>query len=225
MLPYLSPYSKVGFPDSSEANGAGLLAYGGRLTPEWLLEAYSKGIFPWFGHGDPILWWSPSPRCILLPADVKVSKSMSSMIRQGHFTVTYNEAFESVISCCASVVRSLQAETWITPSMINAYSELHQLGHAHSVEVWADAVLVGGLYGVAMGSVFFGESMFSKVSNASKYALIHACTRLHTCGYELIDCQVTSAHLLSMGAQEVDRREFSDRLTKALKKPPLCSLW
>lgn len=190
----------------------GLLAVGGALTPEWLLMAYSKGIFPWFNEDDPILWWTPNPRSILVIKDLKVRKSLVKTIRKGTFEVTLDHAFEAVMRNCALVPRADQDGTWISEDMIEAYLALHQKGHAHSVEVWQSGELVGGLYGVAIGKVFFGESMFSKRTDASKVALVALCQQLDAWGFRIIDTQVETGHLKSLGAKLVSRETFEQFL-------------
>ncbi|MBE9586715.1 leucyl/phenylalanyl-tRNA--protein transferase [Mucilaginibacter sp. JRF] len=193
------------FPDPALAEEDGLLAVGGDLSPERLMLAYSSGIFPWYSDDTPILWYSPHERFVLNPATVIISKSMRQVLRSGKFRVTFNTAFADVIQACSLIKREGQDGTWITDDMIVAYINLNQLGKAHSVEVWQDDVLVGGLYGVEVGKVFCGESMFSKVSNASKTALITLC---QTGKYSLIDCQVYTEHLESMGAGMISRDDY-----------------
>jgi len=185
----------------------GLLAVGGKLSSTRLLAAYRQGIFPWYSVGQPVLWWSPDPRCVLYPAQLKVSRSLRKTLRKGLFKVTLDRAFESVIENCAAP-REDDAGTWITPAIKRSYTMLHQMGVAHSVEVWQNDQLVGGLYGVALGRVFFGESMFSRVSDASKVGFVTLVRQLHHWGYPLIDCQVHSNHLESLGATTIPRREF-----------------
>jgi leucyl/phenylalanyl-tRNA--protein transferase len=196
---------KIEFPDISEATSDGLLAIGGDLSPERLLLAYKKGIFPWFEAKQPILWWSPDPRMVLFPKDLKVSKSMKKLLQKSDFKLTMNKAFNEVITECSLVERVGQTGTWITPEMIMAYSNLHELGYAKSVEVWQDEKLVGGLYGIDLGPVFCGESMFTKVNNASKFAFI---SYVQESDFQLIDCQVYTKHLASLGAKEIPRNEF-----------------
>ncbi len=203
------------FPDVKYATDDGLLALGGDLSPNRLISAYKKGIFPWYNPGEPILWWSPDPRCVLLPKQYKPSRSLKRSIRKNQFKFTFDQAFEHVIDQCAAP-REKESGTWITRDMRDAYTSLHKLGHAHSIETWKDDVLVGGLYGIALGRVFFGESMFSRVSDASKAALYYLVTSLIDRGYQLIDCQITSPHLLSLGAIEISRTEFLKRLESAL---------
>ncbi|TCK65111.1 leucyl/phenylalanyl-tRNA--protein transferase [Winogradskyella wandonensis] len=197
---------KIEFPNVSEASSDGLLAIGGDLSSERLLHAYENGIFPWFEDEEPILWWSPDPRFVIFPKDLKVSKSMRQLLRQKKFKVTLNKDFKAVISNCSEAYRKGQYGTWITDHMIEAYIKLHELGYAISVEVWQDKVLVGGLYGVDVGNgVFCGESMFTKVSNASKYGFIHF---VQNSNYKLIDCQLHTNHLESLGGAYISRKEF-----------------
>ncbi|MFC0603178.1 leucyl/phenylalanyl-tRNA--protein transferase [Winogradskyella pulchriflava] len=197
---------KIEFPDVSEASAEGLLAVGGDLSPERLLYAYSNGIFPWFDSAEPILWWSPDPRFVLFPEDLKVSKSMKQILRSNKFKVTINKAFRAVVENCAEVRREGQIGTWITKEMIEAYIALNTLGYAKSVEVWQDKTLVGGLYGVDLGNnVFCGESMFAKVSNASKVGFI---TFVQNSNYKLIDSQLHTRHLESLGGKHISREDF-----------------
>lgn len=199
---------KLIFPPVSDASPEGYLAIGGDLSPERLLLAYKSGIFPWFNEDEPIIWWSPDPRMVLFPEDLKVSKSMKQLLRKNVFSVTYNQAFEEVIDACATIYRPTQEGTWITEDMKNAYIKLHELGYAISVEVWQNTQLVGGLYGIDLGHIFCGESMFSKVSNASKYGFIHLVQKLQENGCQLIDCQIHTDHLESLGAKEIPREVF-----------------
>ena len=201
------------FPDVTEADRDGILAVGGDLSPERLLLAYQSGIFPWFDSDDPILWWAPHQRMVLFPDELVVSKSMRSILRKEIFTVTFNKDFRGVISNCSQIRRNGQRGTWITSEMIEAYVKLHELGFAKSVEVWQNNELVGGLYGIDLGHVFCGESMFSKVSNASKVAFITLVENLKIRKYKLIDCQVHNDHLESLGAREIEREEFIQILT------------
>ena len=196
------------FPPVYLANEDGLLAIGGDLSSERLLLAYKSGIFPWYNPGEPIIWYSPDPRMVLFPKDLKISKSMKQVIRKKEFSVTFNQNFTEVISNCKTIERNDQGGTWITDEMQNAYINLHNLGIAKSVEVWRENELVGGLYGVDLGTVFCGESMFSKVSNASKMAFIFLVQKLEKESYKLIDCQVYNNHLASLGADEIPRKEF-----------------
>lgn len=203
----------IPFPSVEDADEDGLLAMGGNLSPDTLISAYKQGIFPWFNENQPILWWSPDPRLVLFPNDIKVSRSLAKVIRKNVFTISYNNAFEQVIKGCADTrPNAPESGTWISHSMYDAYCRLHQLGYAHSIEVWQKDDLVGGLYGIAMGNVFYGESMFSRVSNASKVALVNLCQNLQKQGFQIIDCQVTSTHLISMGAIEISRGAFLKHL-------------
>ncbi|WP_437125344.1 leucyl/phenylalanyl-tRNA--protein transferase [Flavobacterium enshiense] len=196
------------FPPVSETHPSGIIAVGGDLSTERLLLAYHSGIFPWFEDGEPITWWSPNPRMVLFLDDLKISKSMRNILNRGVFKVTFNQDFKAVISNCQSVKREGQNGTWITDDMIEAYCKLHELGHAKSVEVWQEDQLIGGLYGIDLGHIFCGESMFSKVSNASKVAFIHLVQKLKEEGYLLLDCQVYNEHLESLGCVEIDREDF-----------------
>ena len=196
------------FPSPEQASDEGIVAVGGDLKPERVMLAYRKGIFPWFESDDFLLWWSPDPRMVLFPDQVKISKSMRAVLRKKQFEVTFNKAFDDVVEACAKVKRFGQNGTWITPGLMEAYSTLHTQGHAHSVEVWEEGVLVGGLYGIDLGTVFCGESMFSKANNASKVALISLAKELKKNKYKLIDCQVPTQHLVSMGAESIPRAEF-----------------
>ena len=202
--------NKIEFPNVDEATEDGLLAIGGDLSSERLILAYKTGIFPWFGDDQPILWWSPDPRFVLFPDKLKVSKSMKQVLKNRDFLVTVNKDFSQVIKECSKAKRDGQSGTWITQSMIDAYIELHKLGYAKSVEVWQDDKLVGGLYGMDLGNnIFCGESMFSKVNNASKVAFI---TFIQNSNYNLIDCQVYTTHLSSLGAEEISRDAFKSIL-------------
>ncbi|MGE5153985.1 MAG: leucyl/phenylalanyl-tRNA--protein transferase [Bdellovibrio bacteriovorus] len=210
MIPLLAAQDPHSFPSVDRAlrRPNGLLAAGGDLSPERLLSAYRRGIFPWFGEGDPILWWSPDPRTILPPSQIRISRSLRKRLRRRLLGVTMDLSFGEVIRACSAPRDAESAGTWIVPPMIRAYEALHRLGWAHSVEVWQGDRLVGGLYGVALGRVFFGESMFSRVDDASKVALVHLCERLQSWDFGLIDCQMRTDHLISLGALEVPRRQF-----------------
>lgn len=197
--------NEIVFPDPALADPDGLLAIGGDLRPERLMLAYKNGIFPWFSEGDPICWYAPAERCVIFPGKVTISKSMAKLIRNKVFNVTYDQAFAPVIRNCARIDRKDQDGTWITNEMQEAYMALHRRGYAHSVEVWQDGVLVGGLYGVRVNHVFCGESMFSKVSNASKYALIWLCREQ---GFNMIDCQLPNDHLMSLGAEMIGHERY-----------------
>ncbi len=196
------------FPPPENASSEGLLAVGGDLSPERLRLAYSSGVFPWFNEDSLILWWSPDPRMVLFPHKIKVSRSMKKIMAGGRFRCTKNQCFAEVIDQCARIRRKGQEGTWITRAMKDAYLELHKMGLAVSVEVWEGEELVGGLYGVDLGHVFCGESMFSKVSNASKFALITLARELDEKNYSLIDCQLHTSHLESLGAEEISRQEY-----------------
>lgn len=202
------------FPPIESANAVGLLAYGGDLSPQRLLKAYSKGIFPWYDANQPILWWSPDPRMVLFPENLKISKSMKQLLKKEAFKVTFNKDFKAVIENCSAIPRAGQEGTWITPQMKKAYLELHQEGMACSVEVWDQNELVGGLYGIYLKEkkVFCGESMFAKKSNASKYGFIKLVKKLEAEGVEVIDCQVYTDHLASLGAKEIPRVIFLEYL-------------
>ena len=196
------------FPPIEDCGADGLLAVGGDLSPERLILAYSQGIFPWFNEDSLILWWCPDPRMVLFPANLKISKSMGRILESDRFRLSRNTCFDEVIEHCARVSRKGQDGTWITTEMLKAYKQLHRQGHAHSYEVWENDELVGGLYGVDLGNVFCGESMFSLVSNASKYAFIKMVRELAAENYRMIDCQLYSEHLASLGAEEISRAEF-----------------
>lgn len=213
-LPFYFLDDRLEFPPVATANADGLLAVGGDLSPERLLLAYTNGIFPWFNDDDLILWWTPDPRMVLFPHKVKISKSMRKVIQGGKFKLTTNSAFEEVLDHCAKQKRKGQQGTWITKNMKKAYLDLYAKGFAKSYEVWQDKELVGGLYGVDLGTVFCGESMFSKVSNASKYAFIKLAEELNSKNYDLIDCQVHTQHLESLGAEEIPRDTFIEILEK-----------
>jgi len=203
------------FPPPHLAEPEGLLAVGGDLSPKRLLLAYSSGIFPWYNEEDPILWWSPDPRCILEPADFRMSRSLSKVLRRNRFVVTCDRDFPAVIEACAAVRREAGEGTWLTPALQRAYLRLYQLGYAHSVECWRAGHLVGGLYGICLGRCFFGESMFHRETDASKIALSGLCDLLQGNRFEMIDCQIANPHLLSLGAREIPRDEFLDRLLHA----------
>lgn len=199
---------KIWFPPVDKASEDGLLAIGGDLSIERLLLAYKSGIFPWYNEGEPIIWYSPDPRMVLFPNKLKVSKSMRKILDKEVFQVTFNENFEDVIAHCKNVSRGGQNGTWITDEMQRAYTKLNRLGYAKSVEVWQDKKLVGGLYGIDLGTIFCGESMFSKVANSSKVAFIYLVEKLKRENYNIIDCQVYTSHLASLGALEIPRTEF-----------------
>jgi len=217
---------RIAFPHHQHANEHGILAAGGDLSIERLVFAYQHGIFPWYNPGDPILWWSPDPRFVLMPNELKVAKSMRTYFNNGKFAYSFDTAFKEVIDNCKISDREGQSGgSWITPEMKAAYIELHELGFAHSVEVWENGMLVGGLYGLAMGKVFFGESMFTTVSNASKFGFIHLVNHLIPQGFELIDCQQETKHLSSLGAKAIPRVDFLNLLTDLIKSPEPSGRW
>lgn len=213
------------FPPPHLASDSGLLAIGGDLSPERLLLAYRMGIFPWFSAGDPILWWSPSPRLILELDGLRISKRLQRTIRQGVFEVTLDNAFSQVITSCAGVPRREEDSTWITPEMIAAYNRMHDLGFAHSVECWHESKLAGGLYGMSIGGIFFGESMFSTISDSSKVALAYLTEQLKKWDFAFIDCQVKNDHLVRLGAIEISREIFQERLAAGIKRPTRQGKW
>ncbi|MFO1352168.1 MAG: leucyl/phenylalanyl-tRNA--protein transferase [Gammaproteobacteria bacterium] len=208
-LAWLDPATDQPFPDPEQAldDPPGLLAIGGDLSPKRLRRAYRHGIFPWNSASQPILWWSPDPRTVLFPERIKISRSLRKTLNKRQLTVTMDQAFSAVIHCCG-LPRKSDHGTWLTPEMRRAYIRFHDLGYAHSVETWRDRELVGGLYGVALGRVFYGESMFSQVTDASKIALVHLCLQLRRWSFAVIDCQMYTAHLLSLGAEPMPRRDF-----------------
>jgi leucyl/phenylalanyl-tRNA---protein transferase len=224
MIPYLD--AEDPFPPVAQAlrEPNGLLAAGGDLSSSRLLDAYRRGIFPWFGDEDPLLWWSPDPRMVLYVDELLVSRSLRKTIRTGRFRVTADRAFSAVMSGCAEP-REDQEGTWITTEMRAAYARLAAMGYAHSVEAWMGDQLAGGLYGVAIGRVFFGESMFARVSDASKVAFVTLVRQLQQWGFRLIDCQMPTAHLASLGAREVPRGEFLAEVDRAVVEPPVPSPW
>lgn len=196
------------FPPPETASPEGVLAIGGNLLPETLIEAYKQGVFPWYTHGEPIVWWHPPRRMVLFPDEFKISKSLKSEIKKNRLEITVNKSFRKVMEACAEIKRNGQKGTWIQPEMIEAYTRLHQLGHTVSVEAWQNNQLVGGLYGVDLKTVFCGESMFSAIPNASKVAFAFWVEQLKKKGYKLIDCQVYTAHLAKFGAREISRDDF-----------------
>jgi len=223
-VPPLSKYSST-FPDPRYAPDEGLLAYGGDLSSHRLLFAYKKGIFPWYSKDDPILWWSPNPRLLLYPDKFIVRKSFRRVLRSGKFTVTFDTHFSEVITYCATVYREGQEASWIVDEIIEAYTRLHEEGFAHSVEVHKDGKLVGGLYGIAFGKAFFGESMFSLVPDASKVAFKALSDVLGSRGYDFIDCQMKTDHMVRLGAEVVERNIFLDALEVTIEKPTDLGSW
>lgn len=218
MIPWLR--GDEPFPPVSRAltSPNGLLCAGADLSPRRLLEAYRRGIFPWFSEGEPILWWSPDPRMVLFPAELRISRSLRKVLDRGVYETRVDTAFRDVIEACAAP-RDGRAGTWIVPEMIEAYTRLNELGFAHSVESWKDGTLAGGLYGVALGRVFFGESMFTRAPDASKVALVRLVERLRERGCRVIDCQQASAHLASLGAREIPRKAFAQLLEESIQYP------
>ena len=220
---YLSPTPV--FPSPEDADPDGLLAVGGDLSPERLLAAYENGIFPWYNEYSPILWWSPTPRLILEPKDLHISKSLRRLINKNPFEITLDRDFSGVIHACAYTRRPDGLGTWLVPEMIRAYIKLHRLGFAHSIEAWQDDKLVGGMYGLSLGRAFFGESMFYRVSGASKLAIVYLVRALHTWGFDFLDCQQTTRHMLQFGAREVCREVFLRLLEKSLAYPTCQGAW
>lgn len=214
------------FPPPSKALRApnGLLCAGADLSPPRLLDAYARGIFPWYSEGEPILWWSPHPRMVLFPDELKVSRSLRRSVAKGIFETRYDTAFREVIGECAAP-RDGQAGTWIVPEMVEAYTRLHELGFAHSVESWVGGRLAGGLYGILLGRVFFGESMFARQTDASKVALVRLVARVKSLGVRVIDCQQATGHLASLGARAIPRRDFAQLLADSIQCPPSGSRW
>jgi leucyl/phenylalanyl-tRNA--protein transferase len=218
--------SRLCFPPLEDAlvEPNGLLAAGGDLSPERLIKAYRCGIFPWFNKNETILWWSPDPRMVLFPNELKVSRSLNKTLEKRDYEIRVDSAFNQVMRACAAP-RKRQSGTWIHSDMISAYTILHEMGLAHSVETWIDGELKGGLYGITQGKMFFGESMFSKVNNASKIAFVHLVKQLEKWNYSMIDCQIKTAHLASFGAREIPRKEFSNRLKESVNYPNQIEKW
>jgi leucyl/phenylalanyl-tRNA--protein transferase len=216
-LPVFALEKELYFPPVNLAEPDGLLAIGGDLSPERLLFAYKQGIFPWY-EGEYILWWSPDPRFVLFPGELKISKSMRALLKKNAFDFTINKTFEKVIHQCKNIQRPGQRGTWITDEVEMAYIRMHELGYAISAETWKDGILVGGAYGLKIGKIFFGESMFSKITNASKYAFIQLVQHLKQDGVELIDCQVYTEHLESLGAKMISRKEFTNTINKLTRE-------
>ena len=216
---------KFSFPPPEHAEEDGLLAMGGDLRVERLLAAYRTGIFPWYSDGQPILWWSPDPRLVLFPDEFHCSRSLRRTLKRGTFEIRFDTAFEEVIEACANAPRNYGDGTWITPGMRHAYTRLHELGFAHSVEAWRGGALAGGLYGLSLGACFFGESMFTRETDASKAALSALVTLCRAWNFAFIDCQVTNDHLLSLGAREIPRAAFLEQLELALRKPTREGSW
>jgi len=224
-MPVFQLTDKPIFPPAELAEENGLLAIGGDLSPERLLLAYRSGIFPWYSEGEPVLGWSPSPRLVIFPAELKIPKRLARLIRQDIFSITVDNAFKEVITACASTDNRLGKGTWITDDMLEAYCLLHDMGYAHSVECWLDDELAGGLYGISLGSVFFGESMFSNQPNSSKVALVFLIKKLQEWKFDLIDCQMKTEHLMQFGAREIQGDEFQKLLTKNIVSSDLKGKW
>ena len=219
-MPVFSLTEKVSFPPPEFAEDSGLLAMGGDLCVDRLLTAYKQGIFPWYEETTPILWWSPDPRMVLFPEDLHISKSLKKIIKKNKFEITFDKTFGEVISSCAYVRLDKGEETWITPEMVNAYIDFHRAGYAHSVEVWHNGELAGGVYGVALGRAFFGESMFTNIDNASKVGFVYLVEHLKKWGFRFIDCQVATDNLERFGAKEIPRKEFMEILENEIKFKP-----
>ncbi len=224
MIPWLT--SDLSFPPPERAliEPNGLLALGGDLSCKRLIQAYSKGIFPWFNQDEPILWWSPDPRMVLFPAELKISRSLRKALQKHDYQISADRSFDQVIAACAAPRRH-QGGTWINSGMIKAYRELHRTGHAHSVETWIDGKLAGGLYGVALGRAFFGESMFSRTTNASKIAFVHLVKQLAHWRFGIIDCQMKTAHLASLGAREIPRTQFTRIIEELIHYRGVEGMW
>jgi leucyl/phenylalanyl-tRNA--protein transferase len=224
-FPYLDEHTRFDFPPVESSSPEGIVAVGGSLSPGMLLSAYSQGIFPWYTEGEPILWWSPEPRCVLFPEELHISRSMRTLLKKERFRISLDTCFDKVINACKKAPRPGQRGTWITDEMLDAYITLHRLGYAHSVEVWDGALLAGGMYGVSLGRCFFGESMFTLISNASKGALIHLTLLIENLGFIFLDCQVYSSHLGTMGAIQIPRQEFMSLLRKSLQADTVRGMW
>jgi leucyl/phenylalanyl-tRNA--protein transferase len=224
LIPWLSADDPFPPVERALSDPNGLLAAGGDLSVARLLEAYRHGIFPWFSAGQPVLWWSPDPRMVLFPPELRVSRSLAKTLRNGPFEIRSDTVFGEVIDSC-SQPRQGQPGTWITPEMIDAYGELHREGVAHSIETWRDGELVGGLYGIALGRAFFGESMFMRATDASKAALVALVHQLELWGFGMVDCQMNTAHLASLGAREIPRAEFTRHLRELIHYPAVPAPW
>lgn len=224
MIPWLEAGDDFPPLERALAEPSGLLAAGGDLSPARLLTAYRRGIFPWYGKDQPVLWWSPDPRMVLFPAEFRMPRSLTKRLRRRDYEIRTDSAFDEVMRACAAP-RAGDASTWITPDMVAAYCELHRLGHAHSVETWIDGELAGGLYGIALGRAFYGESMFTRAPDASKIALAHLVQQLTRWQFGMIDCQMNTAHLARFGAREIPRSEFSRRLAELVNYPSSAAGW
>ncbi|PHV12814.1 leucyl/phenylalanyl-tRNA--protein transferase [Chitinimonas sp. BJB300] len=225
MIPWLG--RELAFPplQSALVEPNGLLAVGGDLSPERLLLAYGQGIFPWYSAGEPILWWSPDPRMVLVPSELHIPRSLAKTLRHKSYEIRFDTAFRRVMQCCATIQRADQEGTWVSPAIIDAYCQLHDLGWAHSAECWMDGELAGGLYGVAIGRMFYGESMFARRPDASKIAFAHLVRWLQTEGFGLIDCQMHTAHLSRFGAREINRDVFCNELARLNQLPGIAGPW
>jgi leucyl/phenylalanyl-tRNA--protein transferase len=224
MLPWLRPETPFPAVETALAEPNGLLCAGLDLSPQRILDAYRQGIFPWFNPGEPVLWWSPDPRMVLVPAELKISRSLKQRMKRGDYEIRTDTRFREVMLACAAP-RKGQSGTWIGRPMLDAYTYLHEMGYAHSVETWMDGELAGGLYGVAIGRMFYGESMFSRRTDASKLALAHLCRQLDAWGFGLIDCQMETAHLASMGARPIPREKFIEEMKRLIKLEAVPSPW
>jgi len=224
MIPWLTPESHFPPLDTALLKPSGLLAAGGDLSPQRLIEAYRRGIFPWFNEGEPILWWSPDPRMVLFPGELKISRSLRKTLKKDNYEIRVDNAFSEVIQACAAP-RGEQPGTWIHAEMISAYTALHEMGVAHSVEVWMRGELMGGLYGVSQGKVFFGESMFSRIPDTSKIAFVHLVKQLERWGFHMIDCQMKTTHLASLGGREISREEFGQKLKELVNYTERVEKW
>jgi len=225
MIPWLTADSSFPPLEMALTEPNGLLAAGGDLSPQRLIAAYREGIFPWFNDGEPILWWSPDPRMVLFPSELRISRSLKKTLRKGHYRIHTDRHFHEVMRSCAAAPRQGQSGTWIHPEMITAYAVLHEMGLAHSVETWIDGKLAGGLYGIALGKMFFGESMFSAITDASKIAFVHLVTQLERWDFGMIDCQMKTAHLTSFGAREIPRSLFRLKLHELTAYPEQARKW
>lgn len=224
-MPLFRLSERLDFPPAWLARSDGLLCIGGDLSAQRILLAYENGIFPWFSENEPILWWSPDPRLVLFPENINVSKSLKKKIKKNFFHLTIDHAFEETILSCAKPRRKEYAGTWLVEEMIEAYLQLHKLGYAHSIETWREDRLVGGLYGICLGGIFFGESMFSFETDASKIALTALARHLKQHRFDLVDCQVTTNHLLSMGATEITRNTYLDIIQRSIKRKDIPNVW
>lgn len=224
MLPWMNPDEPFPPLENALREPNGLLCAGMDLSPERILEAYRHGIFPWFNPGEPVLWWSPDPRMVLVPSEIKISRSLNQRMKRGGYEIRVDTRFREVMQACAEP-RDGQAGTWIVPAMLEAYTRLHLMGFAHSVETWIDGALSGGLYGMAIGRMFFGESMFSRKTDASKLALVHLCRQLDAWGFGMIDCQMETSHLASMGARPITREVFIQEMNRLVELEPVHSPW